>query len=129
MDFAQINSIVSDWTTRLGLTHWVIKVTTEPPDKPWRNAQIDVSRCYDTATIKLQTGYEKWSREEATQTMIHELLHLHFRDLDESVELNEHLHNDAYDIFKSRYTHETEGIIDRLARVLVENSDTMERNV
>jgi hypothetical protein len=56
--------------------------------------------------------------------VVHELLHLLVRDLDEVIDsLDGQLHRDAFTVTENRYCHEIEGLIDRLSYRLVELAD------
>lgn len=105
----QIERLVKDWQKRLRLDHWEIRID-------WNSqaasiAENERSNFYDSAIIRLGTAWPTWSADYAEQTIVHELLHCHDRDLQQAVK--------ALEGDQTWATHEIEGLVDRLAMVLV----------
>jgi hypothetical protein len=117
----QVEQLVTDWQQRLGLDRWKITHLWDVPAPKVTNAIINRSHQYDTASLRLARGWETWPEFKLETTIVHELLHLHFRDIDQSIEaVKGTLHPDAWTMVNARYEHEVEGLIDRLAHRLVE---------
>lgn len=109
------------WQTRLGLERWKLETKWDEPCGEDFTAVIEKSPFYDTATLRLEAGWQKWSPEFAEVTVVHELLHLLHRDVDEAFrDLEGQLHRDAWLLSERRYKQAMEGFIDRTASRLVE---------
>jgi hypothetical protein len=113
-----IEYILSVWQGRLNLTHWVVKVDW---DEPLEDVEANIMwGSYDQATVRFNTAHDKWSRRYTNETVVHELLHLVLRDLQNGVESAEAaLSASAYRLFENRFQHELEGVVERLALLLV----------
>lgn len=121
MTKAGIERLVREWTSRLGLERWKIDVKWDDPCGDDFTAVIDKSSYYDTATIRLEADWQKWKPDFAEQTMVHELLHLLHRDVDEAFrDLEGQLQRDAWVLSERRYKQAMEGFIDRMATRLTE---------
>jgi hypothetical protein len=118
---AALERLVRLWVPRLGLERWKVDVDWSKPCADHNVAEIEKSSFYDTGTIRLEPGWAKWSPEYAEQTVVHELLHLCHRDVDEAfADLEGQLHRDAWTMAERRYKQAMEGFIDRAASRLVE---------
>lgn len=107
------------WVPRLGLERWDVELLDEPCDDA--NALTWRSNSYDRATIQFSDELAEWSFGRAEQTLVHELLHLCHRDVDQAFsELEDRLQGDVWSVARGRYDHVMEGFIDRLASRLVE---------
>ena len=116
----QVERLVRDWQSRLKLDHWQITVDLDKAAGEGCVAECDRADSYDTATIRFAPGFSDWSRHYTEQAVVHELLHLYERDLHEAVKSVESLlGKPAYQQFSDRLLHEREGIVDRLATVIV----------
>ena len=116
----KIEATVREWQTRLGLDGW--KITVEYADTPDDSySQIAPEDDYDRAALTISPSYLNWTPARANQTIVHELLHLHARDIDAVVEdARSQLHPQASAQIEKRYDHEIEGFVDRLAARIVE---------
>jgi hypothetical protein len=121
MTRSAVERAVRVWQRRLGLDGWDVEVEWDEPSEDGSDASTWRSASYDRATMKFAEGWPKWSREFTNRVVVHELLHLVSRDLDEVVnDLEGQLHRDAFTLVDRRYLHEIEGLVDRLAYRLVE---------
>jgi hypothetical protein len=118
---ARIEKLIGVWTVRLGLERWKIDVDWSKPCADHNVAEIEKSSFYDTGTIRLEPGWAKWAPDYAEQTVVHELLHLLHRDVDEAfADIEGQLQRDAWTMVERRYKQAMEGFIDRTASRLVE---------
>lgn len=130
MSKRELERIVRLWQTRLGLDAWDIRVDWDKPAREgcdattWRSTDYDRAILYfDTPTWP--TWAEKRGLDFVHRIVVHELLHLLVRDLDELVDsLNGQLHRDVFAVTENRYDHEIEGLVDRLSYRLVALSGT-----
>lgn len=111
----QIEGLVETWKGHLGLDGWKIAVEfATVPDTSY--AEINGERSYDAAKLTISPAYGEWTENFAEQTIVHELLHLLVRDIDNVVEdARSQLHPQASAQIEKRYDHEVEGFVDRLA--------------
>ncbi len=117
---------VEFWQSRLddlGVMHWrvqnvLIKDTTPGGDSA--AASVWFSSTYDTCEFYFQRVYlEDVDQERLDETIIHEWLHVAWRDLDTAVESAEKWFTEAaWEDFQARFNHEREGAIERTARAL-----------
>jgi hypothetical protein len=113
--------LLKTWQARLGLDSWDITVDFDTCCSEACHATVKRSDTYDRATMLLDVEWESWDGVFAARTVVHELLHLLTRDIDEVYKsLESHLHRDVYDVVDSRYQHEIEGLVDRLSYRFVE---------
>jgi hypothetical protein len=119
IDRRYIDTLVEDWAVRLNLQHWDIKVMwDEPADQKIDTANI--IRDYDYAKIHLAGNWPTWSKDIAQRTIVHELMHLVTRDLEQvCADMEEVLGRLAWAVFEKRHNHELEAVVDRMATVLV----------
>lgn len=121
MTKGQVERLVRVWQGRLGLERWDVKVDWSKPCADDRVAEVEKSSYYDTGTLRWEPGWSKWTAEYAEATVVHELLHLCHRDVDESfADLEGQLQRDAWILSERRYRQAMEGFIDRTASRLVE---------
>lgn len=119
----ELARVLAVWQQRLRLDHWRIEISwTETIADDEANAEIRMEEDYDSAKIVLAGGFAAWSAEWANKVVVHELLHLVFRDLEEHVKAAKtfSVSPTAFDLFIDRYNHECEGVVDRLAHQLVD---------
>jgi hypothetical protein len=110
----------------LGLGHWQLDslkiVEQADPGKSEREAAASVGRAwhYDTFDLEFtRSALEEATPEDLDQTIIHELLHLVFRDHDRVFEQAESWVPPAgWESLTEMMEHEVEGIIDRMARTI-----------
>lgn len=121
MTRARLERVVRVWQQRLGLERWDIAIEWDEPCGEDANAATWRSSSYDRAEIRWDKEWRKWSARKANEYAVHELLHLHLRDVDEVVgSLEGQLHRDSYALVDGRYLHEVEGLIERLTYRLIE---------
>jgi hypothetical protein len=117
----RLRRLFADWQGRLGLSAWDITLNFREPCPDTADATTWRSDDYDRATIRFDKDWRKWNEVFAGRIAVHELLHLATRNLDRVVaDLEGELHKDAYTQVDRRYSHEIEGLVDRLAVRLVE---------
>lgn len=121
----QRNSLIVQWKKRLGLDHWLIEISEETPENPDALASVSPAESYDRATIRFAPEWPEWPQQFAERVIVHELLHIVFRDLVEAEQsIYDALSHDARVLYSRRLEHELEGVIDRLAERYVEVSST-----
>lgn len=116
---------VETWQERLaplGLSAWKFSVHTRDvvPGTPNSQASVTSAENYDSAAFYFRHDFlEGADDEELDITIIHEWLHLLFRDFDNAIELVQPWMPDAtYDTFDENIRQRREGVIERLARAL-----------
>lgn len=118
----ELERILRVWQERLRLTHWAIEIDWGMPlDDDEANAEILIEDFYDAAKVRIANGFPAWSADWANKVIVHELLHVVCRDMDELVKAVKVIVPDerAHDLFADRYNHEAEGVVDRLAITVV----------
>lgn len=119
----QIEKLVYRWQRKLKLDHWEIEIKWSEAPTPGSYATTWRMNQYDRAEIYVSPEFTTWTADFAERTMVHELLHLVTRDLDRVLgDAEGFLPKTAFRWIDKRYEHEVEGVIDRLATVLVEVS-------
>ena len=117
----QIDKLVAKWQRRLKLDHWDIKVDWSKPAKDESFATTWRMNSYDRAEIYFDPAFTTWDAVFTEKTIVHELLHLVTRDLDRVLgDVDGMIHPEAFRAVDKRYEHEIEGVVDRLAAILVE---------
>lgn len=120
MTAERINAMVASWADRLGLSHWQIQVDWSGLTPNGEQALVHPADSYDTATLQFHAEFTAWTPAWAEWVVVHELLHLVMRDQDSTVEaVIDLLPAKARALAENRYEHEAEGVVDRLAAVLV----------
>lgn len=119
---AYLDRVLATWVERLRLSHWDIQIAwgqqLDPSDEVLAECVLEDS--YDQARIKIVTTYAEWSQHIANTTIVHELMHVVHRDLDEAVRSAKTcMSASLWGLFEARFIHESEGIVDRLAAILV----------
>jgi hypothetical protein len=118
---------VAFWAERLkplGLAHWEIdiEVVDEPSPSTLYGAKAAVtcSSNYDLVWMEVAEGWLHDSDlEEIDKVIMHELIHVAMRDLDDSIHrVTQYLGEPAVSVWKEELRHETEGFVDRIARTL-----------
>lgn len=109
------------WTDRLGLSHWDIRIDWETPAHEDSDAGTWRANQYDRAVMFLAPEWREWNQKRMNQLLVHELLHLYVRDVDVVLDVALTLASSAArEQLESRYFHEVEGLVDRLANRFVE---------
>ena len=121
----QLEKVVRLWQKRLGLQDWDISLSFVP--LPFCRCEDDADattwrqNSYDRAVIFPNADWKSKSDDALNRLMVHELLHLVTRDLDRVVaSVEEQLHADAWRAVNTRYDHEIEGVVERLANRFVD---------
>ena len=121
----QRNDTITKWKKNLRLDHWLIEVVDEEPDNPDALASVMPAESYDRATLRFASSWPDWPPSFAERVVVHDLLHIVFRDLVEAEQtIYDALSHDARVLYSRRLDHELEGVIDRLAERFVEVSST-----
>lgn len=121
MTRSQAERVVRGWQERLGLDRWRIEILWDEPADEDENAKVWRSGWYDNARLYFNKDWPAWPRERFEQTVIHELLHLCHRGIDETWnDLDGQLHRDAWTVATARWKQEIEGYVDRMAFHLLE---------
>lgn len=117
---------VKFWQTTLvdlGLQHWRIEeclIVDETDHGPTAAASVGTSKQYASVWFKFRRSFlEEAPPERIDETIIHEWLHVFLRDLEEAKDGAETWFPAAsWTDFYERYEHETEGVVEGLARVI-----------
>lgn len=119
----QRNDVVRKWKKNLQLDHWLIEIVDEEPDNPDALASVMPAESYDRASLRFSSTWVDWPAPFLERVVVHELLHIVFRDLVEAEQsIYDALSHDARVLYSRRLDHELEGVIDRLAERFVEVS-------
>ena len=117
-----IDKLIRVWKKRLRMDYFV--VVFEPDEEPEgeSNATIFQPTDYQYAYLAMRPGWQTIDPLVMNVRIVHELLHLVFRDMDGVVKnyLSKLLHNDAAMVVTEQYQHHNEGVIERLALILVD---------
>lgn len=117
MTIAELADQVKIWQERLeqlGIKHWRVKVEWGGLDEN-DLAEVKANDFYDSATIHFdKKSFTKGTKKSRDETIVHELLHVAWRDLDAATQAIPDFWNHS-----DRVRHEKEGLIERLARLIV----------
>lgn len=80
----QLERIVREWQKRLGLHTWDIEVDFREPAAEEAHASTWRSNVYERAGIRFDREWPRWEPRFANQVVVHELVHLMARDVEES---------------------------------------------
>lgn len=117
----QFEKALREWQRRLGLDAWDIAVEWDEKANEDSDATTWRSADYDRATIRLDSGWAKWTDAFTHRIIVHELVHLLTRDIDEAFKLlKRHVSEAVWAVSDDVYEHEIEGLCDRLSYRLVE---------
>jgi hypothetical protein len=108
----------------LGISHWRIEecnIVEEPPTERQSAASCGLSRQYASVWFNFRREFlEEASLTKIDETIVHEWLHVALRDLDEAKDGAETWMPAAtWTDFEERYTHESEGVVEAFARLIV----------
>lgn len=119
---SEFKRVFNAWLKILRLTHWEIYFQwDDDPENDLALASVQVESDYDIAHVRLADGWRDWDTHTLNRVIVHELLHLHFRDYDDV--LDTAIAPSAYDsreLLRKMAHHELEGLIDRLAHCFVD---------
>lgn len=111
----------------LGLTGWEIDritLTDAPFGSPDANAAVMPHHTYDRVSFEFNHHVEDFQPSELDRTIVHEWLHVAMRDFDQAVdEAEDSLAPAAAEMWEARVKHEREGVVDRMAWLLVQLAD------
>lgn len=114
-----IEELVRDWQDKLDLLHWRIDIAFEDLDNAYGEARPEEHYDQTTLVFNLEALLNKNSLY-VEATVVHELLHLHTRDLERLPEQwKPVVHPDVAGQLDDRFRHELEGVIDRMAWAIV----------
>lgn len=131
MTLATLTKRVLYWQQKLsplGVGHWrvEVKIVAEPQGKPSSKACVKSSQLYDTCWMEFAADeLAIATARDIDETIIHEWLHVAFRDFDHAVRegIYSYFPSPAEDAWEARVDHEREGVVDRLARTLISLSE------
>lgn len=118
----EIETLVSIWKERLGLSEWRIKTTFDEGADDDCFAETQPSKHYDVAEIAFHKAKlaSLSSKREIEETVVHELIHCAHRDVEAIVDLFDgQLHRDVETVLTESFRHDVEAFIDRMARYFV----------
>ncbi len=124
----KVAKLVEAWQERLaalGISHFIITavhLVDETPGECGAEASVGTPDHYDTAEFWFTWGFlEEASPYDLDRTIIHEWLHLSFRDLDFVLEgVQEWVTYPTYRAFDRQVDHEREGLIDRFSHQIAD---------
>jgi hypothetical protein len=110
------------WQTVCGLDAWSIELILGDgvDGDPTAEASIWMSQTYDRAIMRLCDDWATRDKDWINETLVHEFMHIHERDLKCAIEsVYDQLAPAISDMYDDRVHHEREGLVDRLAMVIV----------
>lgn len=120
---AQIQRTVKKWVKLLRLERYTYKlIFDEVPNNADAYASNWTHPMYEEFEIQFNPGkFTDWTPEKCERIVVHELLHVHFKRLSEAYDATaEEIESvPIKEILQDRYEFEEEGVIDRLAHILV----------
>lgn len=108
----------------LGVAHFdIVRVTVgtqSPSGNPDAKASVQVHDLYDNCSFFFDADeLEEMEEDELDMTIIHEWMHVAFRDLEAAIAMCEDwLPERTYSDYEDRLNHEREGLIDRLSKAM-----------
>ena len=123
MTLSDVAELVAGWQEPLGLTTWnlTIELVANPGDNDDALAACTPDGAYERATLQFADALLKQSPRRVEEVVVHELLHLTCRDLSSVLQdAEEQLGPVAGPMFHNRTLHELEGIVDKVATLLVD---------
>ena len=122
--------IIAAWAGRLRLDAWDLEVLwDEEPEDPEALASVSPSDLYDQAQLRFRRDWMTHSNHELNRIVVHELMHVLFRDLGNaarSIHVTGCTTADARALWHDRCNDAEEGLIDRLANRFVELAGEVE---
>jgi hypothetical protein len=120
-----VQGILDRWVRRMGLERWKIELELVEPSREtspdeWADASIWRSNAYETAKIQLHPTWRSWSAEEAETHLVHELVHLWTRDMEEMLSIAEDQVTSAvFEVIRAAAMQRTEATVDLISRRLI----------
>lgn len=112
--------------TELGLAHWRVEevIITDHhgmPNGPDTDASVGVASHYDSYRIWFNSDFlEATDARRLDETIVHELLHVWMRDMDEALRsVEDHMSSATFDEWDERVGHAREGMVESMARLIV----------
>lgn len=116
MNRVALIKLVRAWQSTLALDHWRIDIVDESPGDD-AYAITWYSDDYDAAELRFNPEWDTWDTEQLNRIIAHELLHIHLRDIDQLYGRTvRHLGSEAQSFAQEAFSHEIEGLVDRLAQ-------------
>lgn len=119
--------ILEAWRVRL-VPEWTVAIDWATPTGDRQRAEVDHSRHHLSASVRLASNWTEHLDirpgedvdEEREVDLVHELVHLLHRDVDEAARAaGERLGGEAGAVAREAYGHAVEGLVERTARALV----------
>ncbi len=123
MTLSDVSELVAGWQEPLGLTTWdlTIELVASPGDNDEALAACLTDGPYERATLQFADALLNQTPQRVEEAVVHELLHLTSRDLSSAIQdAEEQLGPVAGPMFHNRTLHELEGIVDKVATLLVD---------
>jgi len=123
MTLSDVAELVAGWQEPLGLTTWnlTIELVANPGDNDDALASCTPDGPYERATLQFADALLQYPPRRVEEAVVHELLHLTCRDLTFAIQdAEEQLGPVAGPMFHNRTLHELEGVVDKVATLLVD---------
>lgn len=122
----QLAKRIEKWQHRLtllGVAHWRIDevvLCAETVAGPGAGVSVSYPSTYDNCRFEFTYEFLEGADEQRLdEVIIHEWLHVAFRDFDEATKMaKDWMPPASYTDFEARLDHEREGIVDRLSKAL-----------
>lgn len=120
MTKAKLEARLRHWQKYLRLDHWEIEIDYEGLVEEDTDAHVEINDQIDEAAISLCPVWRNWSDLRTDVNLVHELIHVMMRDVDDLVEerLDGTLSDETYRLFRRQYVVATEQFVNRLSRAL-----------
>jgi hypothetical protein len=127
----EIEQLLRRWQRRMGLDRWRITLDLARPaarfgdgDDDYQWAELDRSNNYETATIRLHPNWRSWSEAEAQEHLVHELVHVWMRDLEEAIKVFEgRVLYDVFAVGREAFAQRLEATVELIMRQLIAIAD------
>ncbi len=126
----RLERILYEWQERLKISHIDIEILwDEEPENEHALADIAPSDLYDRAEMRMAPGWTVHDVYELNCLVVHELMHVMFRDYDQSVRsasVSGALSMDVRSMWHDRCHDTNEALVDRLANRFVDLGGAVE---
>jgi len=127
---ARIRRIIKVWRSRLMLDHIILDIEwDEEPENPDAVASVYCSDLYDQATLRFSAQLIDYNNDELNRVIVHELMHIMFRDYGmavRSIEVTGSIASDVRMLWHDRCHDAEEAVVDRLANRFVDLGGVVE---